>query len=128
MKGNLEEVELTFSDIRMELKTRKKQRVLLDGSVNGVAKPGRMMAIMGPSGAGKSTVLHALAGKIKESSKVSLEGSRFINGVPLTGGSMVPCAFVEQEVSFFPHSKYFHPSRIFCCRSIWFGSLHFSRH
>ena len=48
VKGNLEAVELTFSDIRMELKTRKKQRVLLDGSVNGVAKPGRMMAIMGP--------------------------------------------------------------------------------
>lgn len=57
------------------------------------------------SGAGKSTVLHALAGKIKGSSKVTLEGSRFINDVPITGDSMVPCALVEQEVSFFPHSE-----------------------
>ncbi len=54
---------------------------------------------------GKSTVLHALAGKIKENSKVYLEGNRYINGGPLTGDSMVPSAFVEQEVTFFPHSK-----------------------
>jgi ABC-type multidrug transport system ATPase subunit len=49
-------------------------------------------------------VLHALAGRIKESSKISvLAGERFINGNPVTGDSMVPSAFVQQEVNFFPY-------------------------
>jgi ABC-type multidrug transport system ATPase subunit len=49
-------------------------------------------------------VLHALAGRIKESSKISvLVGERFINGNPVTGDSMVPSAFVQQEVNFFPY-------------------------
>jgi ABC-type multidrug transport system ATPase subunit len=96
----------------MELATKKKRkqkdgdggpRVLLDGSIRGRARPGRMLALMGPSGAGKSTVIHALAGRIKESNKVKLEGLRYINGIPITGDSQVPAAFVEQEVSFFPH-------------------------
>ena len=56
--SDLETLELGFSDIRMELLTGKKsvsggKKVLLDGSVRGVARPGRMLAIMGPSGAGK---------------------------------------------------------------------------
>lgn len=106
--GGLSSVELGFSDIRMEMKVKKRKgkpatKILLDGSIRGRARPGRMLAIMGPSGAGKSTVLHALAGKIKESSKLYLEGSRYINGKPITGDSMVPSAFVEQEVAFFPH-------------------------
>lgn len=54
----LENLELGFSDIRMEILTGKKsvdggKKVLLDGSIRGVARPGRMLAIMGPSGAGK---------------------------------------------------------------------------
>jgi ABC-type multidrug transport system ATPase subunit/ABC-type multidrug transport system permease subunit len=107
--GGLDSVDLGFSDIRMELETKKKNangektRVLLDGSIRGRAQPGRMMAIMGPSGAGKSTVLHALAGRIKGSSKIGLEGTRYINGNPVTGDSMLPSAFIEQEVNFFPH-------------------------
>jgi ABC-type multidrug transport system ATPase subunit/ABC-type multidrug transport system permease subunit len=107
--GGLDTVDLGFSDIRMELETKKKNangdktRVLLDGSIRGRAQPGRMMAIMGPSGAGKSTVLHALAGRIKGSSKIALEGTRHINGNPVTGDSMLPSAFIEQEVNFFPH-------------------------
>jgi ABC-type multidrug transport system fused ATPase/permease subunit len=57
--GGLETVDLGFSDIRMELKTGKKnangngKKLLLDGSITGRAQPGRMLAIMGPSGAGK---------------------------------------------------------------------------
>lgn len=107
--GGLDTVDLGFSDIRMELETKKKnangdkKRVLLDGSIRGRAQPGRMMAIMGPSGAGKSTVLHALAGRIKGSSKIALEGERHINGNPVSGDSMLPSAFIEQEVNFFPH-------------------------
>ena len=54
-------------------------------------------------GAGKSTVMHALAGKVKESSKLRLEGLRYINGQAITGSSQIPAAFVKQEVTFFPH-------------------------
>ncbi|KAL3923923.1 MAG: hypothetical protein SGILL_001357 [Bacillariaceae sp.] len=109
--GGLETVDLGFSDIYMELEVKKQRgkngnsepRVLLDGSIRGRARPGRMMAIMGPSGAGKSTVVHALAGRVKESKKVGLSGMRYINGSPITGDSQVPAAFVEQRVNFFPH-------------------------
>jgi ABC-type multidrug transport system ATPase subunit len=110
--GGLEAVDLVFSDLYMEIKGKKNKsgtssngkRILLDGSIKGRARPGRMLAIMGPSGAGKSTVLHALAGKVKESNKVTrLEGLRYINGHQITGDSQVPAAFVEQEVTFFPH-------------------------
>ena len=48
-------------------------------------------------------MLHAIAGRIKGSSKIRLEGKRYINGNPITGDSMVPAAFVEQDVTFFPH-------------------------
>ena len=90
----------------MVLKQKKKgksDRVILDGSIRGVAKPGRMLAIMGPSGSGKSTLLHAIAGKIKGDKKISLSGKRYINNVQLTGDSQIPSAFIEQEVNFFPH-------------------------
>jgi ABC-type multidrug transport system ATPase subunit len=62
-----------------------------------------MLAIMGPSGAGKSTVLHAIAGRIRDSSKLTLYGQRALNGTPLSGRSALPAAFVEQDVLFFPH-------------------------
>ena len=58
-KKGLESVDLGFSDIRMELHTGRSKKngngvkVLLDGSIRGRARPGRMLAIMGPSGAGK---------------------------------------------------------------------------
>ena len=44
--GNLDTVDLGFSDIRLELNTKKGTKVLLDGSVTGRARPGRMLAIM----------------------------------------------------------------------------------
>jgi ABC-type hemin transport system ATPase subunit len=99
--GGLEQVDFGFAGIRMELQTKKDKsgngkRVLLDGSISGRVRPGRMLAIMGPSGAGKSTVLHALAGRVKDSSKISLFGERFINGKPVAGDSMVPSAFIPQ--------------------------------
>jgi len=50
-RGGLSSVELGFSDIRMELKTKKRnggKKILLDGSIRGRARPGRMLAIMGP--------------------------------------------------------------------------------
>jgi ABC-type multidrug transport system ATPase subunit len=58
---------------------------------------------MGPSGSGKSSLIHALAGLIKESNKITVEGKRYINGNILAGDSILPAAFIEQDVNFFPH-------------------------
>jgi hypothetical protein len=48
----MEKMDLGFNGIYMELaaKKKKKSRVILDGSIRGRARPGRMLAIMGPSG------------------------------------------------------------------------------
>jgi len=48
-------------------------------------------------------LLHALAGRIKDNPKLKLYGRRYINGEPVAGDSKVPSAFVEQDVTFFPH-------------------------
>ncbi|VEU37074.1 unnamed protein product [Pseudo-nitzschia multistriata] len=102
----MKKMDLGFRGFRMELKGKKKDqknRLILDGSIRGRARPGRMLAIMGPSGAGKSSVMHALAGKVNASPKIELEGSRYINGDTITGESQIPAAFVKQEFNFFPH-------------------------
>lgn len=64
-KKGMEEVDIAFAKIYLELAPKKKKlpfqkkntsgkdsqpKVLLDGSVQGRAKPGRMLAVMGPSG------------------------------------------------------------------------------
>jgi ABC-type multidrug transport system ATPase subunit len=99
----MKEVDLSFEGLQLLLSKKGGSKVILDGSIRGRAKPGRMLAILGPSGAGKSTVLHALAGRIKDSSKLKLYGTRYLNGLPLSPDSMVPAAFIEQDVMFFPH-------------------------
>mmetsp|Transcript_32418 Transcript_32418/g.67992 ORF Transcript_32418/g.67992 Transcript_32418/m.67992 type:complete len:279 (+) Transcript_32418:93-929(+) len=104
--GFFQSIEVSFKDVGMILKPKKKNkadRVILDGSIRGVAKPGRMLAIMGPSGSGKSTLIHAISGKIKYDKRITLSGHRYINQTPITGDSQIPSAFIEQEVSFFPH-------------------------
>lgn len=59
-KKGLETIDVAFEGIQLEMTTKKKNkengnniRQLLDGSIHGRAKPGRMLAVMGPSGAGK---------------------------------------------------------------------------
>ena len=54
-------------------------------------------------GAGKTTACLAIAGRIPYSDKISLEGSRYVNGHRLAGDSELPAAFVKQEDNFFPH-------------------------
>jgi len=98
--------EVGFEGVRLTLDRPAKkggQRVLLDGSIKGVAKPGRMLAIMGPSGSGKTTLLNAIAGRIKYSKHLNLHGQRYLNGNAVPGDSHIPAAFIEQEVEFFPH-------------------------
>jgi len=106
MDQALGKVDIGFEGFRMTLAQKKKKqsdRVILDGSLKGMAKSGRMLAIMGPSGSGKSTFLHALAGRIKDNPKLSLSGRRYFNGEEVAGDSQLPAAFIEQEVNFFPH-------------------------
>ena len=101
-------VDLSFEGIQLELKTKKNGiRQILDGSIKGKVESGQLLAIMGPSGSGKSSILHALAGRIKENSKLSLKGKRYLNdGNLVASDSLLPsCAFVSQETSanFFPY-------------------------
>ena len=101
-------VDVGWEGIKMVLKQKKKgdnkaERIILDGSLKGVAKAGRLTAVMGPSGSGKSTFLHALAGRIKEDPKISLSGKRYVDGEEVAGDSQLLAAFIEQEVNFFPH-------------------------
>lgn len=44
-----------------------------------------------------------MAGRLKDSSKLSLSGHRYLNGHIVEGDSLLPSAFVEQNVNFFPH-------------------------
>jgi len=49
----MEKMDLGFSGFQMELKAKNKNhksRLILDGSIRGMARSGRMLAIMGPSG------------------------------------------------------------------------------
>jgi len=69
-------------------------KVLLQG-ISGVAKPGRMLALMGASGAGKTTLLDVLGGR-KNSGK--MEGSISLNGFPKDSASFNRItAYVEQS-------------------------------
>ena len=69
-------------------------KVLLQG-ISGVAKPGRMLALMGASGAGKTTLLDVLGGR-KNSGK--MEGSISLNGFPKDPASFNRItAYVEQS-------------------------------
>ena len=49
--------------------------------MNGVAKPGQVMAIMGASGAGKTTLLNLLT--FRNQGKLKVEGDIKINGKTL---------------------------------------------
>jgi len=98
--------EVGFENIQIVLQGKNKKkpdRHILDGSLKGIAKPGRMLAIMGPSGSGKSSLIHAIAGRIDGNKKITVSGQRYVNGAELAGDSPLPCAFIEQEVNFFPH-------------------------
>ncbi|GJN13592.1 hypothetical protein PR202_gb00313 [Eleusine coracana subsp. coracana] len=53
------------------------RRTILSG-LNGVARPGEVLALMGPSGCGKSTLLDTLAGRL--GSNMSQKGDILING------------------------------------------------
>lgn len=96
-----DEITLEWSDVTCLLigKDGGKSRTILRNA-SGIAKPGRIMAVLGPSGSGKSTLLNALAGRVPASGNLSLHGSVTINGVSIDDVH-VPTAYVTQEDIFF---------------------------
>jgi len=98
-------LEISFAGIKVALaqKKDKPDKLILDGSISGKARPGRLLAIMGPSGSGKSSLLDAIAGKIKQDKKITVVGKRYINDQLLAEDSSIPAAFIAQDTNFFPY-------------------------
>jgi ABC-type multidrug transport system ATPase subunit/ABC-type multidrug transport system permease subunit len=89
---------VSFKNIKYTVELPKNlgggSKVLLQG-ISGVAKPGRMLALMGASGAGKTTLLDVLGGR-KNSGK--MEGLISLNGFPKDPASFNRItAYVEQS-------------------------------
>ena len=79
-KKGLETIDLAFEGIKLEMKTKTKEgktRLLLDGSIHGRAKAGRMLAVMGPSGAGKVSDLCNLRAELGQMMKSGLNNCIF---------------------------------------------------
>ena len=66
----------------------------------GLAKPGRVLAIIGSSGAGKSTLMNILMGRIAQSIEVS--GKIKANGVSIGKGITKLSAYLQQDDIFHP--------------------------
>ncbi len=81
---------------RADPKRRNKSKVILH-NVAGVARPGRVFAILGPSGSGKTTLLNAIAGRVPQSKGLSLSGEVACNGQ----AKRPKVAYVTQEDLFF---------------------------
>ncbi|KIH61791.1 hypothetical protein ANCDUO_07928 [Ancylostoma duodenale] len=71
--------------------TREHYRSLTNSSVNGVAKPGELLAIMGASGAGKTCLLNVLASR--NLNNMEVEGS-----VRVSDAESVLCHFLSDNV------------------------------
>lgn len=70
--------------------------------IDGVVRPGQMLAIMGASGSGKSTLLNLLAGRIKSSNRCKSGGSVLVNGAKRDFDQFTKLAcFVEQDDTMF---------------------------
>ncbi|KAB0792488.1 hypothetical protein PPYR_04282 [Photinus pyralis] len=64
--------------------------------LNGIARPGELLAIMGSSGAGKTTLLNVLTGR--SSPRLVVSGMQCANGVRITSNVLTSMlAYVQQE-------------------------------
>ncbi|XP_074032191.1 ABC transporter G family member E23 isoform X2 [Leptinotarsa decemlineata] len=85
-------VHLAFRGITVSVGTRQ---ILQD--VDGLVRPGQVLAVMGPSGCGKTTLLNALSGRLRLDS-----GQIFLNREPLCKRWKRKICYVLQQDIFFP--------------------------
>ncbi|KAH9253376.1 hypothetical protein BASA81_008727 [Batrachochytrium salamandrivorans] len=90
--------EIEFADLRLEIKTKKKSKVIMHG-LSGKVLPGKFTALMGPSGSGKTSLLNALAGRTRGAKGLTFSGEVLADGQPVTNWSAYrrQCAYVEQD-------------------------------
>ncbi|KAL6726976.1 hypothetical protein Aduo_008896 [Ancylostoma duodenale] len=80
-------------------RARRETPIMVLNKVNGVAKPGELLAIMGASGAGKTCLLNVLASR--NLNNMEVEGSVRVNQQPVTKDFMrKACAYVQQDDCF----------------------------
>jgi len=84
-----------------ETTNQNKETKLLLNNARGIARPGRILAIMGPSGAGKSTLLDTLAGRIPAQKNIEIQGTILANGEYPGSGSHRNQAYLVQDPVFF---------------------------
>ncbi|XP_045491217.1 protein scarlet [Colias croceus] len=89
---------LVWRDLTVHIKLKEGKLKRLVNSVNGIAKPGSLVALMGPSGAGKTTLMTALAHRSPIGTVV--DGAIAMNGRPVGD-------FMHQE------SGYMHQDELF---------------
>ncbi|KAJ8923411.1 hypothetical protein NQ315_001969, partial [Exocentrus adspersus] len=85
-------VHLAFRGITVSASGRP---ILQD--IDGLVRPGQILAVMGPSGCGKTTLLNALSGRLKLDS-----GQIFLNRDPLCKRWKRKICYVLQQDIFFP--------------------------
>ncbi|KAF7270964.1 hypothetical protein GWI33_016096 [Rhynchophorus ferrugineus] len=75
------------------------QKKHLVKNVNGVARPGELLAILGSSGAGKTTLLNALT--FRSSKNISVTGTRCVNGNPVHSTALTSISAYVQQADMF---------------------------
>jgi len=96
-------VLLHWRDLTVTLRVGKKKdahtRFILR-NIKGVAKPGRLLAIMGPSGSGKTTLLNSLACQLPRNERMHAVGTVLVNGKPIMSSDHAQ-AYVKQQDLFY---------------------------
>ncbi|CAH8354978.1 unnamed protein product [Eruca vesicaria subsp. sativa] len=84
-----------------QTKGKTEDKTILKG-VNGIVKPGEILAMLGPSGSGKTSLLTALGGRVSEG-KGKLTGNIAYNNKPFSKGVKRATGFVTQDDALYPH-------------------------
>ncbi|CAK1552568.1 unnamed protein product [Leptosia nina] len=89
---------LVWRDVTVHIKLKDGKLKRLVNSVNGIAKPGSLVALMGPSGAGKTTLMSALAHRSPIGTVV--DGAIAMNGRPVGDFMHLETGYMHQDELF----------------------------